>query len=329
MRSQGARAADLPDPWPADAPVLAVEDAAYAVAGRPVLRGASLEVEAGEVRALLGPNGAGKTTLVRAVCGRLRLDRGTVRLDGLDPAVDRRARAMLGLVPQDIALHERLTGRENLEVFARLMGVRRSDVAPAVAASIRLTGLAGREHEVVARLSGGWRRRVNIAAGLLHGPRLLVLDEPTVGVDLEARTAIQDTLAALRDAGMAVLLVTHDFEQAASLADRVGILAEGRVVLDGRPAELVRRHFGTRRHASFAIGGEVGTIEAALLAREGLRAAADGTWTCGSWTGEAAGDYPAAAAVAARLEARGLTVAGVTVREPSLADLYGLAVGPS
>ena len=224
-----------------------------------------------------------------------------------------------GLVPQDIALYARLTGRENLGVFARLMGVPRKQVSAAVEAAMDLTHVAARADEVVGHLSGGWRRRFNIAAGVLHRPQLLILDEPTVGVDLEARAAIHEAIDRLRQDGMAVLLITHDFEQAETLADRIGIMLAGRLVLDGRPSDLLRARFGSRRQARLTFAGTIHPSTSALLVREGLRPLEDSA----VWIADRARDYAGAAAVANRLELQGLTVTGVTLHEPSLADLFG------
>lgn len=303
--------------------VLDVAEATFAYGGRPALRGINMSVRAGEVYALLGPNGAGKTTLVRAICGRIALARGRVAVLGFDPRTDRRARVRTGFVPQEVALYSRLTGRENLSVFARLLGVRRGDAATAVTAAMGFTQVGDRADELVANLSGGWRRRFNMAAGILHAPNLLVLDEPSVGVDLGARAAIDEAIARLRGNGLAILVVTHDLDQAEALADRVGIMTDGRIVLTGRPADLLCDRFGpAARHASFVLGRAVDASEELVLAREGLTRSGDGA----TWTAEAVGDYGAAATIAARLETRGLAVTGLTISKPILADLFARTV---
>lgn len=305
-----------------DQPVLRIAGAHYAYGGRTALDGIDLEVRAGEIYALLGPNGAGKTTLVRAVCGRLDLGAGRTRVLDRDPRRDPAARAAIGLVPQEIALFAQLTARENLEVLGRLMGVRSRALAAAVDGAIALTQIAERAEQIVATLSGGWRRRVNIAAGVLHGPRLLVLDEPTVGVDLDARAAIHVAVERLRDAGMAILMVTHDFEQAAALADRIGILVRGRLVREGATEALIAGRFGTARRAILTLAGAEAADARARLAAEGLRPEDGGR----GWIAETVHDHAAAATLSARLEAAGFVVTEIAMREPSLADFFAAAV---
>jgi len=208
-----------------------------------VLAGVDLDARAGELVALLGPNGAGKTTLLRAISGRLHLDTGTVRIcgDGPDAAGTRR---LIGLVPQSIALYGRLSARANLELFGRLAGLPARGLGEAVAEALEWTGLGERATEPVGRLSGGMQRRLHIAASTLHRPRLLLLDEPTVGLDPAVRTGIHDVLRALRRADMAIVLTTHDLQEATELADRVAFMAAGRVLAAGSPASLVHEHYG-------------------------------------------------------------------------------------
>ena len=198
----------------------------------------------GEIYALLGPNGAGKTTLVRMICGRIKPQAGDIRLAGRDPFADGAARAALGLAPQALALYPLLTVAENLQAFARLAGLGGAAATEAVAQAMAVTRIDGRARTQVRYLSGGFQRRVNIAAAILAGPRLLVLDEPTVGVDLAAREAIGEVLRRLKGEGVGILLVTHDLDQAEDLADRVGFLSEGAKVLEGVPAMLIAEAFG-------------------------------------------------------------------------------------
>jgi len=179
-------------------PILEVQAVRHAFGARQVLRGVSLEVRPGEIYALLGPNGAGKTTLVRAICGRLKPDSGEVRLVGRDPFSDGEARAALGLAPQAVALYPQLTVAENLQTFASLAGLKGKAVGAAVARAMAVTSTTERAGELVRRLSGGFQRRVNIAAAILADPKLLVLDEPTVGVDQTAKLAIGEALTHLK-----------------------------------------------------------------------------------------------------------------------------------
>ena len=308
---------------PADvAPVLSIRDAHYAYDRREVLRGVDFEIGAGEIYGLLGPNGAGKTTLVRAISGRIRLEKGAVAVLGHNPRTHGHARAHTGLVPQEIALYARLTGRENLEIFASLAGVPRAGVTRAVAQAMAAVRIEARADQVVSTLSGGWRRRFNVAAGILADPKLLILDEPTVGVDRDARAAIHEAVDRLRRAGMAILLITHDFEQVQSLASRIGVLVNGRIAVQGRPEELLHSHFGGERRAYFKIAGARDGFASPLLTEMGLTLAqADG-----EWVSERVSDFPSASALAAALESRGVMVTDVALREPTLATLFSKTV---
>jgi ABC-2 type transport system ATP-binding protein len=282
-----------------------------------VLKGVSLEVRAGEVYALLGPNGAGKTTLVRAVCGRLKPNGGEVRLVGRDPYVDGVARAALGLAPQALALYQQLTVAENLQTFAALAGLKGRPASDAVRHAMAVTRTEERARSLVRVLSGGFQRRVNIAAAILADPKLLVLDEPTVGVDLPAREAVTEVLRQLRATGVAILLVTHDLEQAGALADRVCFLREGEKVLEGDPAALIQSAFGDRMEVEVDVG-EAGASGPARLAEEGLEpGATPGVWTCLVTDG-----YVYAGRLAERLHAGGVEVLEVRVRRPSLQHLF-------
>jgi ABC-2 type transport system ATP-binding protein len=193
------------------------------------LAGVSVELGSGELLALLGPNGAGKTTLVRAIAGRVRLDGGTIELGGR-PAEAPGARDGLGVVPQEVALYPMLTARENLETFGRLQGLVGGSVREAVTWALGWTGLEGRAGDLVKTYSGGMKRRLNIACGVLHRPRVVLLDEPTVGVDPQSRERIYEMLAELRRDGTSLLLTTHQLDEAESRCDRVVIIDHGKVI---------------------------------------------------------------------------------------------------
>jgi ABC-2 type transport system ATP-binding protein len=295
--------------------ILQLEAVSLAFGARQALNAVSVEVRAGEIYALLGPNGAGKSTLAGVVCGRLRPDAGEVRLVGRDPYADRRARAALGFAPQSLALFPLLTVAENLEAFAHLAGVKGRAVGDAVREAMAVTGLDDRAVSQVRHLSGGYQRRVNIAAAILGRPKLLVLDEPTVGVDQAARQAVGDLLRRLRDGGVGVLLVTHDLDQAADLADRVGFLWAGEKRLEGSPAALIAEAFGDQMEVEVELQGE--GQAAGCLAGEGLEPGEE----AGAWTCLAADGYGRAAELARRLETLGLMAREIRVRRPSLAHL--------
>ncbi|HQS08109.1 MAG TPA: ABC transporter ATP-binding protein [Xanthobacteraceae bacterium] len=298
-------------------PVLEMAHVSASYGTRAVLHDASLAVSAGEITVLLGPNGAGKTTLIRAVCGRLRPDHGTVRVKGHAAHLSE-ARRRIGLVPQELALYPSLTVRENLDIFARLAGMPRAEIAGRVGAVMEAAGVAARANERIDRLSGGWKRRANIAAALVGEPALLVLDEPTVGVDRAALAGFADLLRALAAGGLAVLIVTHDLEQAAAVADRVAILVNGHVALEGPMHELVARRFGGARRVELRWSHPPdGDTRAHLVA---LALQSDPTGT--TYTGGLAAGTGALADLLLTLEQRHVMPREVSVREPDLAALY-------
>jgi ABC-2 type transport system ATP-binding protein len=205
---------------------------------RRALDGLSLRVPAGRFAGIVGPNGAGKTTLLDVVCGLLPPDAGSVTVLGLDVARAPRAVARkLGVVPQETALYEDVSARENLRFAAALYGVARAEAR--VDELLALVGLEARAGDRVSLLSGGMRRRLCIARALVHEPELLVLDEPTVGVDVEARHQIWSHIRALRAQGRTVLLSTNYLDEAEALCDRVAMLRDGRLVVEDTPEALV------------------------------------------------------------------------------------------
>ena len=304
-----------------------VRDAALSYRGRPALDGVDLALGGGEILALLGPNGAGKTSLMRLVAGRLVPGRGSVRVEGRDPAGDRAARRLIGWVPQEIALYPRLTVAENLDVFARLAGLARADRREAVARVIDQTATGAVARAIVGTLSGGYQRRVNIAASLVAAPRLILLDEPTQGVDLDARAAIHAVLTRLRAEGAGILLSTHDFAEAERLADRVAFIARGRIVREGRLAALMRPLAGATPTYEAVLDAAPEPDAAAVLRRAGL-GPVDGDERATAWRVEAGGaDRVDAAALMRRLREEGAPVAEIRIRRPGLETLYRAAIG--
>jgi ABC-2 type transport system ATP-binding protein len=302
------------------APVLTVSGAVHAYGGKPALRGVDLVLRPGEIYALLGPNGAGKTTLIRAICGRIRPDEGAVLVKGLDPTRVAGARSGLGLVPQEIALYPNLTVAENIETFAALADVPRAGLAAAVRRALELTRTVDRAHVPIKHLSGGYKRRANIAAAIVHEPSLLILDEPTVGVDLDAREGLDAVIRGLRGLGVAVLMTTHDLDQADALADRVGFLRDGQLVLEGEPHALIAEAFGERMEILVHLAEEIDAAGESRLTAEGLERTARST----VWARLDADGYAAAGSLDKRLRALGLTPREIRVREPSLANLFTL-----
>ncbi|HVP37889.1 MAG TPA: ABC transporter ATP-binding protein [Candidatus Saccharimonadales bacterium] len=292
-------------------PVLRVTDARKSFGSIPALDGASLELHPGQLMALLGPNGAGKTTLVRAIAGRVRLDGGTIELFG-QPVNGSLDRAALGVVPQEVAIYPLLTARENLELFAHLHGVPRAQVKRRVDWALDWTGLGERAREPSRRFSGGMRRRLNLACGVMHEPRLVLLDEPTVGVDPQSRERIYEMLVGLRTAGASLLLTTHQLEEAEARCDPIVILDHGRAIAAGTLAELVARTVGGRRTVTFALE----TPPAAPVA--GLSGEPDAPVLRGE-LGDVAAELPA---MLARVEAAGCRVRDIEVRGPSLQAVF-------
>jgi len=201
----------------------------------------SFVVRAGETIGLLGPNGAGKTTTVSMIAGLLRPDRGQVLIDGgevrgeTDPV-----KRKMGLVPQETALHDELSARDNLALFGALYGMRGPGLKRAIDAALDLAGLAGRARDQVATFSGGMKRRLNMATALLHDPQILLLDEPTVGVDPQSRNAIFGSLEEFRRQGKTLVYTTHYMEEAERLCDRIVIIDHGKVIANDS-LDAVRR----------------------------------------------------------------------------------------
>jgi ABC-2 type transport system ATP-binding protein len=234
--------------------VLRVTGAYKRFAATQALDGAEFALQRGELLLLLGPNGAGKTTLIRSVAGRVRLDRGQVELLGrpLDgPSGD--ARRSLGVVPQEIALYPLLTARENLEVFGSFHGLAGAALAAQVADALAWTGLADRAAEPVKGFSGGMKRRLNIACGVLHRPEVVLLDEPTVGVDPQSRERIWEMLDKLKQAGTSLVLTTHQLDEAQTRGDRIVIIDHGKTIAAGTFRELVEQTVGSGRMVTLTL----------------------------------------------------------------------------
>ncbi len=202
----------------------------------------SFEVRRGEIYGLLGPNGAGKTTTMSVLSGLLRPDDGSVHFDGIDLLAEPiRVKQCLGVVPQETALYETLTARENLRFWGGLYGLSGAALGAAVDRVLEQVGLTARAGDRVRTYSGGMKRRLNLALGIVHGPKAVLMDEPTVGIDPQGRANILDTVRAVAAAGTTVLYTTHYLEEAETLCDRIGIMDHGKILAEGTVADLKAR----------------------------------------------------------------------------------------
>lgn len=231
----------------------------------------SLTLQPGECLGLLGPNGAGKSTLIRGIVGRVVPNAGRIRILGAE-AGSPSARQILGWVPQDLAIYPRLTCRENLVSFGKYQGLKGNALAQQVGWCLDWAALTDRAHDPARELSGGMKRRLNMAAGVIHRPRVVLMDEPTVGVDPQSRNRIFEMIEALRAQGSSILYTTHYMEEAERLCNRIAIIDHGRIIAEGTHDELVRNVFGTSSQVVARFTGPVEQIAAWVEARGGRTA---------------------------------------------------------
>jgi linearmycin/streptolysin S transport system ATP-binding protein len=300
---------------PAEPSPLEIRELSKSFGGRAALGGVSLSIAAGEILGLLGPNGAGKTTLVRSVAGRVRPDGGSVRIFGLDP-FDDAARAARGWVPQEISLYPLLSPTENLWTFGRYQGLSGARLEEGIRKSLDWIGLADRASEKTERLSGGMKRRLNIAAGTIHGPRLLLLDEPTVGVDPQSRERIYAMIEELSGSGVALLYTTHYMEEAERLCDRIAIIDHGKVIALGTKDELVRKTVGSRQ----TLVVEADAPIPAALAQDLVRRGGHVDGAAARLPVEAAGDE--IRGVLERFHVASVPVRNLTLKSPTLEQVF-------
>ncbi len=303
-------------------PALSCTGLTKSFGGRVALDKVSFAIAPGECYGLLGPNGAGKTTTISIACGLLRPDAGVVNVCG-EPITDGRgssmaARGNIGYVPQDVALYPELSAVENLKFFGRLYGLGGRHLAARVTDAVETVGLSDRANDKVGTYSGGMKRRANIAAALLHEPRVLILDEPTVGVDPQSRHAILEMVDRRRSEGLAVLYTTHYMEEAARVCQRIGIIDAGKLVVEDTPRGLTSRLGGSDRIRVTGEGDLVALASAcADLPGVGASVVVDGGVALTADDGRQL--IPLVVSVAAKA---GVSLSSAEVIEPDLEDVF-------
>ena len=282
------------------------------------VRGLDLSVD-NEIYALLGPNGSGKTTTVNMLTTLLTITEGTASVCGFDVRKDsQKVRECISYVPQDMAVDIRLTGRENVDLFAKLYGIRdRTERKHRVNEVLEVMNLSDRADEVTKKYSGGMRRRLELAQALVHDPKVLFLDEPTVGLDVSSRRSIWEYIVKLRDSGVTIFVTTHQMDEAERYCDRVGILKKGVLTAEGRPSDL------TSGMDSIITVRTDGGVPSIIPDNVSVVEYKDGIATFTSFDGpqslpDLIGCY----------ERDGIKVFSSSVREPTLEDVYMLSVGP-
>lgn len=301
------------------------------------VKGISFNIDEGEIFSLLGPNGAGKSTTISMISGLIEPTRGDALIGGHSIVREPlKAKTLLGIVPQEVALYPKLSARQNLDFFGRMYGMGGKTLARRIDEVLDIIDLVDRQKDLIETFSGGMKRRVNIGAGLLHKPRLVYMDEPTVGVDPQSRRRILDTVFRLRDEyAMTVLYTTHQMEEAQELSDRVGIIDHGEIIAMGTVDELIQK-VGEEDRLEFRVGEQKvdgilgqfetkveGVTKALYDAREQEGAATiDGVITIYAKRGRRA--LPDLLRIA---NDDGLDVVSVTVHEPDLEAVFLLLTG--
>ncbi|QQE66111.1 daunorubicin resistance protein DrrA family ABC transporter ATP-binding protein [Leptolyngbya sp. BL0902] len=297
----------------------------------PAVRGVSLSIQPGEIFGLLGPNGAGKTTTIRCLCTLATPDEGRLEVMGIS-VVDqpRRVRQRLGYIAQEIALDKVLTGRELLQLQADLYHMPKGVARQRIDQMIALLELGDWADRKTGTYSGGLRKRLDLALGLLHQPDVLVLDEPTVGLDIETRSAVWDFLRQLRAAGTTVLITSHYLEEVDALADRVAIIDQGQVIAAGSPSDLKDKLGGDRitlRVREFTPDDEAEKVKALLLDLPFVQGVILNAAQGNSLNLVVERDPGALMAVQTTIEKAGLPIFGISQSRPSLDDVYLAATG--
>lgn len=304
--------------------VLAVEGLKKRFGAVEAVRGVSFEVRAGEIFGLLGPNGAGKTTTIRLICGLAAADAGRVLVRGQPLSASADGRARVGLCPQELVLFEKLTCLEQLELVGELYGLARRAARESGRRLLADLGLAEKAGALAGALSGGMKRRLNLALALVHDPELLVLDEPEAGLDPQSRVRVRDYVRSLARR-KTVLLTTHDMDEADRLADRVAVIDRGELLVCDTPDALKRRSAGEGDLLEIRLAGGESEAAAAVADLAGVRAQA----SPGLLTLRAERAIEALPRVLDRLARRSIACGEVKLRPPSLEDVFLSLTGRS
>ena len=243
--------------------MLKVNEVSKSYKDKKVLKGISFSVKEGEILGLLGPNGAGKSTLINCICGLAKIDGGAVEVFGLDNSKNAKViRQQMGVVPQDIAVVEELSAYENCMFMGGLYGLKGNELKTKVKEALEFVGLWDRRKDIPGKYSGGMKRRLNIACALVHRPKLLIMDEPTVGVDPQSRNYIMESIRKLNDEGTTIIYTSHYMEEVEELCDRIVIVDEGTKIAEGTCEELVKE---VSENEMIKIGISKGMPDAAKL----------------------------------------------------------------
>ncbi|MGE5423887.1 MAG: ABC transporter ATP-binding protein [Syntrophothermus sp.] len=232
-----------------DRPIIEIQELSkkYKGADEAAVKGISLEIFPNEIFGLLGPNGAGKTTTISILCGLFPPTTGNVIIDGLDLSTHpEEVKQIIGVVPQDIALYASLTARENLTFYGNMYGLKGEVLRSKINMYLEIFGLEKVANRQIGKYSGGMKRRVNLIAGMLHDPKVIFLDEPTVGIDVQSRVVILNYLRELNNKGITLIYTSHYMEEAENLCTRVAIIDSGKIISQGKPAEMLATHPGTK-----------------------------------------------------------------------------------
>ena len=297
----------------------------------PAVKDVSFQVERGEIFGLLGPNGAGKTTTLRCLCTLAKPDSGTIEISGVSVLEQpREARKRLGYVAQEVALDKILTGRELLELQAALYHIPKAEARQRIEELLEVLDLQSYADKKTGTYSGGLKRRIDLAAGLLHQPQVLVLDEPTVGLDIESRIVVWDFLRQLRASGTTILITSHYLEEVDVLADRVGIIDRGLVIAEGTPAELKNKLGGDRitlRIREFTPLSEAETAQKMLSELPCVQEAIVNATSANSLNLVVTPDRDVLMTIQQSLQTAGIPIFGISQSRPSLDDVYLAATG--